>query len=203
MVTVAGAVLAVAIAVAASPLMPIGAARVAEPDPGVVVTRRCSAPASRSSPCATRCARPGGLAGGAAPARGARSARRRRAGLLPERPSRLAAALPSAGPVTSGVGVRMALEPGRGRTAVPVRSALAGTAIALTALVAAAVFGASLARLAGTPHRYGETGTRARHRLRRRLRPLLVHLAPAGPRSAGYAAGNTGQVVVDETSRPR
>jgi hypothetical protein len=36
-VTVAGAVIAVTVAVAASPLMPVGAARQAEPDPGVMV----------------------------------------------------------------------------------------------------------------------------------------------------------------------
>ena len=63
LVTVAGAVLAVAIAVAASPLMPIGAARLAEPDPGVAgSTWPCSPSASRSSRrCRSHCSpgRPG------------------------------------------------------------------------------------------------------------------------------------------------
>jgi putative ABC transport system permease protein len=46
------------------------------------------------------------------------------------RPSWLAGALTRAGTVTGGIGARMAFEPGHGRTAVPVRSALAGTVIA-------------------------------------------------------------------------
>jgi hypothetical protein len=40
----AGAVAGAGLAVAASPLMPIGTARVAEPDPGVSATGRCSRP---------------------------------------------------------------------------------------------------------------------------------------------------------------
>ena len=43
----------------------------------------------------------------------------------------------------------MAFEPGHGRTAVPVRSALAGTAVAVAAVVAAVVFGASFLGLVG------------------------------------------------------
>ena len=58
LVTVAGAILAVAIAVAASPLMPIGAARLAEPDPGVRPTWPCSPSASRSSRRCRSCCSP-------------------------------------------------------------------------------------------------------------------------------------------------
>ena len=72
------------------------------------------------------------------------------------RPSRLAALLSRAGSVPGGIGVRMAFEPGRGRTAVPVRSALAGSVIAVAAVVAAGVFGASLVGLVGTPRAYGQ-----------------------------------------------
>jgi hypothetical protein len=53
------------------------------------------------------------------------------------------------------MGARFALEPGRGMTAVPVRSALAGAALGIAGLVAAVVFGASLTRLLDTPSRYG------------------------------------------------
>ena len=63
---------------------------------------------------------------------------------------------PAAGSVTGGVGVAMAFEPGHGRTAVPVRSALAGSVIAVAALTAAAVFGASLVALVSTPRDYGQ-----------------------------------------------
>jgi hypothetical protein len=53
--------------------------------------------------------------------------------------------------------VRLALEPGRGRTAVPVRAALAGIVAAVCAVTAAASFGASLAQLVATPPAYGVT----------------------------------------------
>ncbi len=46
------------------------------------------------------------------------------------RASRLGPALGLAGSVPGSLGVRMAFEPGHGRTAVPVRSALAGTSVA-------------------------------------------------------------------------
>ena len=88
------------------------------------------------------------------------------------RPSRLAAALTHAGSVTGGAGVAMAFEPGHGRTAVPVRSALAGSVIAVAALAAAAVFGASLIGLVSTPHDYGQNWVAGgRLQLRHRLSP--------------------------------
>ena len=59
--------------------------------------------------------------------------------------------------VTATVGVRLALEPGRGRTAVPVRGALAGTALSIAAVAAAFTFGANLVHLVGTPRLYGKT----------------------------------------------
>ena len=48
-------------------------------------------------------------------------------------------------------GVRLAFEPGRDRTAVPVRSAIAGMAVALAAVMAALVFGSSLAHVIDDP----------------------------------------------------
>ncbi len=113
------------------------------------------------------------------------------------RPSRLAPALGLAGSVPGSLGVRMAFEPGHGRTAVPVRSALAGTALAVAAVVAAAVFGASFLGLVGTPHSYGQNWTQQLD--------LQVGSVPAstGRRVlAGisgldqYAGGNYGQVSV-------
>jgi hypothetical protein len=59
-----------------------------------------------------------------------------------------------AGPVIV-TGVRMALEPGRGRTAVPVRPALVGAVAGIAGLVAALTFGAGLDRLTSSPSRYG------------------------------------------------
>jgi hypothetical protein len=59
-------------------------------------------------------------------------------------------------PVTAAAGVRLALEPGRGRTAVPVRAALAGAALSVLAVAAALTFGASLLHLVNTPPLYGK-----------------------------------------------
>ena len=53
------------------------------------------------------------------------------------------------------VGVTMALEPGKGRTAVPVRPAIAGAVVAVLGIVAVAGFGANLAHLVATPALYG------------------------------------------------
>jgi ABC-type lipoprotein release transport system permease subunit len=150
-VTTAGAAVAVAVAVAASPLMPIGPARFAEPSPGAEVnlailgagfTLIAIAPLLAVTPAAVRAAARGAL-GLAEPA-------------APVRPSRLGSALGLAGSVPGSLGVRMAFQPGHGRTTVPVRSAFVGTMMAVAAVVAAMVFGASLLGLVGTPHRYGQ-----------------------------------------------
>jgi hypothetical protein len=53
------------------------------------------------------------------------------------------------------IGVRNALERGRGRTSVPVVTALVGTVLAVAALVATTIFGASLSHLLATPRLYG------------------------------------------------
>jgi ABC-type lipoprotein release transport system permease subunit len=73
------------------------------------------------------------------------------------RSSRLAAFLSTSGaPPSALIGVRNALERGRGRTAVPVSSALAGAVLAVAVLCATAVFGSSLTSLTGTPAQYGQ-----------------------------------------------
>ncbi len=151
--TVAGAVIAVGIAVAASPLMPIGPARSAEPRPGVEVNLAilgagfvmiAAAPLLVVLPAALRAASRARGAPGLTEPTG------------PTRTSRLSPALGLAGSVPGNLGMRMAFEPGRGRTAVPVRSALVGTTVAVAAVVAAMVFGASFLGLVGTPHLYGQ-----------------------------------------------
>ena len=176
----AGAVAAVGLAVAASPLMPIGTARLAEPDPGV------------SADC-------GGAHGGGGCHRGARRGAGGAAGLAPGvgRQWRPAAAAASAGrskvaewlaaagaPVTAAAGVRLALEPGRGRTAVPVRSALTGAALSVLAVTAAFTFGANLLHLVHTPRLYGQDLGR-----RRRLAVRQLHAA-AGATRAGRRPGH-------------
>jgi hypothetical protein len=63
----------------------------------------------------------------------------------------LAAGLPA--PVVAGT--RFALEPGRGRTAVPVRSVITGAVLAIGVIMATLTFGASLNTLVSHPALYG------------------------------------------------
>jgi hypothetical protein len=58
-------------------------------------------------------------------------------------------------PVTMGTGIRHALERGTGRLKAPVLVTLTGSVVAVAALVAALVFGASLTGLTTHPARYG------------------------------------------------
>src|SRR4249920_2347310 len=61
----------------------------------------------------------------------------------------------SGAPPSALIGVRYALERGRGRQPVPVGTALLGMVLAVAALCATAVFGASLTRLISSPALYG------------------------------------------------
>ena len=148
-----GAVLAAAAAVAASPLMPVGAARLAEPSPGIstdwlVLTAGPAAIAVLLVGCAIW---PAWRLASAWPAAASLTA----APLA--RQSRITRWLTGAGaPVTVTEGVRRALQPGRGRSAVPVRAALAGTILPVLAVTAAFTFGTNLLALVHTPRLYGQ-----------------------------------------------
>src|SRR6266536_1779308 len=191
-VTIMGAAAAVGVALAASPLMPIGPARAAEPSPGIEVNLAilaagfaviAAAPLVVVVPATLRAAaRAQGALGLAEPA-------------APLRSSRLGRALGLAGSVPGSVGVRMAFEPVHGRTAVPVRSALVGTTVAVAAMVASMVFGTSFLGLVGTPHRYGQNWAQELD-----FRVGSVPLTLGGKVLAGitgltgYAGGDYGQV---------
>lgn len=58
-------------------------------------------------------------------------------------------------PVSVVTGVRFAIEPGRGRNAAPVRSALSGAVLAVTVLISTVTFGASLNSLVSHANLYG------------------------------------------------
>ena len=78
----------------------------------------------------------------------------------PERPrsrgSRLGRAAADAGLPTSAVtGVRFALDPGVGRNAVPVRSAIVGAVLAVVVVTSTVTFGSSLHALVSRPALYG------------------------------------------------
>jgi hypothetical protein len=144
-VAVGGAVVAVVGAWLASPIMPMGLARRAEPDPGLAADWLV-------------------LIGGglaivvmvllAAALAAAWLARARTATQKQRRPSALAAAIGRAGggPVPTN-GVRLALD--RRAPALPVRSAIGGVAVAILGAVAVVTFSASLDRLLATPDRWG------------------------------------------------
>ena len=149
----AGAVAAAGLAVAVSPLMPIGTARLAEPDPGVSADWTVLGTGAVALVVLL-------VAVAAWPAWRFASARLTTAGEDGTRPgtrSRLGTWLARAGaPVTAILGARFALDRGVGRAAVPVRGALAGTALSVLAVTAAFTFGASLLQLVHSPGRYGQ-----------------------------------------------
>jgi hypothetical protein len=201
LVTVAGGVIAVAAAVAASPLLPIGPARVAEPHPGLDADLPALAagfavvalvPLVALAPAAWRAARRGGGSAG----RGVEAA-------APRRPSALGtvlagAALGGTGSATRAIGLRMAFDAGQGRTAVPVRTALAGTAVAVGAVVAALVFGSSLIGLVATPARYGQNWNQLLDAGYADVPgKAAAALLDGVPGLTGYAAGENGELLVN------
>ena len=151
LVAAAGTLLAVVVAIAVSPLTPIGLLRLIDIRPGVSFDARALLIGAAAILVAIF------LIGSYAAARTrfARTAIRRTAAPT-EHPSRVADALArSSFPPSSVAGVRMALEPGRGRTSVPVRSTVFGAAVGLAALVTAFTFGASLTHFLHTPRLVG------------------------------------------------
>jgi hypothetical protein len=144
-----GAVGAVALAYALSPLAPVGDARLVEPSSGL----RFDGPVLLWGAAATVAVV---LALGLWPS--VRAARDRPDDVRLPRSSAAADLLGSAGaPPTMVVGVRNALERGRGGATAPVATALLGAVLAVTALCGTAVFGSSLTHLDATPALFGDT----------------------------------------------
>ncbi len=147
---VIGSLLAAAVAVALSPLSPLGPVR----------------PVYPGSPAAFDWTVLGlgllvligglgaiavALAYRGAPHRAARRSQRSAPGT-----SKAVTAVSSSGlPVSAVVGVRFALDSGRGRTAVPMRSALLGAVLAVALVVATLTFGSGLQSLVSHPALYG------------------------------------------------
>ena len=144
-----GSVLAVDVAVLASPLMPVGPARQAEIHPGINIdlpvlllglvamimlvmsfsyfrARRVSRMNVDSSREAARVASPSG-----------------------------GTAASSSFPMVASIGIRFGLDPGRGRTGVPVLGAIITASLAVGAIAAALTFGASLHHLIDSPRQQG------------------------------------------------
>ena len=150
---VAGVAAAVVIAYALTPLFPIGTARVVEPSPGprfdltilgggavalLFLVLTFSLPAAWSA---------------------GRRASLSDTGSQPEgqaSPSRLAGWISGAGgPASVVAGVRLALERGRGRSAMPVLSTIVASAAAVASIVTLVAFGTSMGNLTDTPRLFG------------------------------------------------
>jgi hypothetical protein len=152
-VAVGGALLAGAAAIAASPLMPVGLARKAEPDRGVSVDAAVlgTGMAAIVLTVVALAALAAWTATGARQTDGAveSSARTRTSAA-----QRIVARAGLAPPAVIGVG--MALDPGRrGPTATPVRSSLAGIAFGIAGVAAVMVFAVSMGTLIDSPQRFG------------------------------------------------
>ncbi len=145
---VAGLV-AIILAVTLSPVFPVGLAGFAEPHPGV--------DADAAVLAATFVGTLAGVAGCAAwPAW--RSVRQGAGSLSAvKRPNAGPVSALASGlrPVSAAIGLRLALQRGSGRTALPVVSTVVTAAVGIAALTAALVFSGSLNHLQSTPSLYG------------------------------------------------
>ena len=147
---VAGSLLAAGVAIALSPLSPIGPVRPVYPSPGLA-----------ADPMVLGLGFLGlvTIIGAVAVAFAARALADRPAGMrgheLPRVRDIARLAANSGAPISVVAGVRFAFEPGRGRTAVPVRSAMLGAVLAVTTVAATLTFGSSLTTLVSHPPLYG------------------------------------------------
>jgi hypothetical protein len=144
----AGSTLGVASAIVASRWMPIGYASYSEPHPGIDADWLILGPGWVLAPLLV-------AAGAATAAALTLSARRRQS--APRRSAVAAAATAAGLGVPVVVGARFALEPGRGRAAVPVRPALLGAVAGILGVLAAFTFSAGVSDAAANPARFGQT----------------------------------------------
>lgn len=152
-VAVAGTLIAIAGAVALSVFTPLGDSRIFEPSPGTFVDPTILVVGSIAIVVAVfacvgipawRTSREAGSMLGTTEFSGS------------DRHSRTASAVATLGmPVSAVAGTRLALEPGHGRSATPVRSAIIGLTLAVTAMVAAFGFAASMDRFTSSPTLWG------------------------------------------------
>ena len=147
---VAGSMLAVVVGVALSPLAPLGPVRPVDPSRGIAFDGTVLGFGALVLI--------GGLGAiaGALAFRGTPHRRARRAARAAPRRSNMARAAATSGlSVPAVAGIRFALEPGSGRNAVPVRSAIVGAALAMVVVVTTVIFAASLDTLVSHPALYG------------------------------------------------
>ena len=191
-----GALLAVGVAVAVSPLMPIGPASQVDPSPGIAfdwtvllfglaVLILCL----------------GGLTIVLAFRGATRRDYERRESV--RRSSVVEVAARSGLPEPALAGLRFSLERGRGRTAVPVRSALTGAVLAVAVLVATLTFGSSLATLDSHPALYGWNWSYAINSPGgSNVPPVVGHLLSRDPEVAAWTGYTFANVQFDGLTVP-
>jgi hypothetical protein len=145
-----GSLLAAAVAIALSPLTPLGPVRPVYPDGGAAFDWTVLGLGLLALIAVL-----GTLAVILARREVNRIGSKRSSGTWRREPRWVRSVMSSGIPISAVTGVRLALEPGRGRDPIPVRSAMLGTVIAVTALVATVTFGASLDNLVSHPPLYG------------------------------------------------
>ena len=194
---VAGATAGVAGAIVASRWMPIGVASIVEPHPGLDVDWLVLGAGWVIVPLLV-------LAGSAAAVATALTAGRRRR--APRRSAAAAAAAGAGLPVPAVIGARFALEPGRGRSAVPVRPALVGAIAGVLGVLAAFTFSAGVSDAAANPARFGQTwqlgtflGLNGRDvgPASRVLRAVAADRDVIGVEDARIAGAQSGQVSIE------
>lgn len=182
---VAAGAVAVALAVAASPLFPMGLAGKAEPSSGfrfdgVLALGGLAVVAI----VVVLTLWPSWVAASRTLGSGAADSGPRRSSMM----GRVLTHLPV--PPSIELGVRMALEPGRGRSSVPVRSTLTAVTLGVASLVAALVFAASLGHLLATPALYGQSWDAELTTYDQVIATQGLPVLRANPRVEGLAVGS-------------
>jgi FtsX-like permease family len=177
---VAGTTVGVTGAVVASQWMPIGVATMLEPHPGISADWLVLGIGWAAAPLLVLLGSAVAAATALAAGRAQRSSRR----------SVFAVAAARAGaPVPVLIGTRFVLEPGRGRSALPVRPTLMGAVAGVLGVLAAFTFSAGVTDAAANPARFGQT-----NQLETYLGENGQDFGPAGPalRAVAASRGVTG-----------
>ena len=191
-----GALLAVGVAVAFSPLMPIGPASQVDPSPGIALDWTVLLPGIAVLGLGL-----GGLTIVLAFRGATRRDYERRESV--RRSGMVEVAARSGLPEPALAGLRFSLERGRGRTAVPVRSALTGAVLAVAVLVATLTFGNSLATLDSHPALYGWNWSYAINSPGGdKVPPVVGHLLSRDPEVAAWTGYTFGNVQFDGLTVP-
>ncbi len=193
---IAGSILATIVGVALSPIGPIGPVRPVYPHGGVGFDWTVLGTAFAFFVLTL-----GGVAVLLAQRQSSRLLKRSRPLAAPEG-SRLARALAGIGLApTAVVGVRFALEPGRDRDAVPVRSALVGAVLAVVIVVATLTFGSGLSTLISHPALYGWNWNLALTG-NQDVPPQSTHALSHDPLVASWSGDNFANIEIDGLTVP-